>query len=107
MVTAAEKVWDDLVASNKKYSWYRTNQLLYTDSLETCFDGRHATGEGARSIQSAKAIRSIENDERDRDEDEDKDEDGETQLQYATQELDSQALLSQDISEEDEALQDT
>jgi hypothetical protein len=78
--------------------------LLYTDSLETYFDGRHTTSEGARSIQLAQAIRSIENDERDGDEDGDEDEDGETQLQYATQEPDSQVLLSQDISEEDEAL---
>jgi hypothetical protein len=90
MVTAPMKVWNDLIASNKKYSWYRLNQLLYIDALETCFDGRQATGEGARSIQS---IRVQEDNDEDQDEEEDDDREIQTQLQLDTQvEPNSQAL---------------
>ena len=63
MVTAPEKVQDDLITSNKKYAWYRSNQLFYIDALETCFDGRQATGEGAKSIQSVKAKKSLKDQE--------------------------------------------
>jgi hypothetical protein len=33
MVTAPPKVWDDLIKSNKKFGWFRSNQLLYLESL--------------------------------------------------------------------------
>jgi hypothetical protein len=87
MVTAPEKVWDDLIALNKKYAWYRSNQLLYIDALETCFDGRQATGEGAKSIQSVKAMRSIKEceEENQEEEEEEEDEDREIQLQLDAQ----------------------
>jgi Myb/SANT-like DNA-binding domain len=84
MVTAPTKVWDDLIASNKKYSWYRLNQLLHIDALETCFDSRQATGEGAKSIQLVKALRSIK-EYKEEDQEEEEDEDKELQLQLEAQ----------------------
>ena len=104
MVTAPEKVWDDLIASNKKYAWYRSNQLLYIDALETCFDGRQATGEGAKSIQSVKAMRSIKEceEENQEEEEEEEDEDREIQLQLDAQiQPYSQALLVEDDDTQD------
>lgn len=100
MVTAPAKVQDDLIVSNKKYSWYRLNQLLYIDALETCFDSRQATSEGAKSIQSVRALKSIEEyKELDQEEEEDEDE---TQLQLDTQiQLNSQALLVEDNKTQD------
>ena len=50
MVTAPKKVQDDLITSNKKYTWYRSNQLFYINALETYFDSKQAISESAKSI---------------------------------------------------------
>jgi hypothetical protein len=52
-VTAPLKVWEDLLAENdnKKYKWFRTNKLLFTEELDICFGKHIATGEFALTIE--------------------------------------------------------
>ena len=83
MVIAPKKVWDDLILSNKKFGWYRIYQLLHTNALDTYFNGRQATSDGAKSIHSVITIRSVEED--------DKEDEDEIETQLDTQILESQS----------------